>query len=63
LWVRNVAKIGRVHDVCPVTSPAYSDATAAKRSLDSYQQDHPTPPTSHAINEAMRARELELAGY
>jgi len=40
LYVRTVSKIAKVYDVCPVTSPAYSDATAAKRSLDSYQQEH-----------------------
>ena len=34
LYVRTVRKIDRVYDVCPVTSPAYSDATAAKRSLE-----------------------------
>jgi HK97 family phage prohead protease len=63
LYVRTVSGIAKVYDVCPVTSPAYSDATAAKRSLDSYQQDHPAPPAAHQTDEAMRARELELAGY
>jgi HK97 family phage prohead protease len=63
LYVRTVRKIDRVYDVCPVTSPAYSDATAAKRSLDSYQQEHPAPPAPHETDHAMRARELELAAY
>ena len=61
LYVRTVKKIAKVYDVCPVTSPAYSDATAAKRSLDSYQQAHPTPLTGPCMD--MLARELELAAY
>jgi HK97 family phage prohead protease len=63
LYVRSVKKIAKVYDVCPVTSPAYSDATAAKRSLDSYQQEHPAPPAPHEADHTMRARELELAAY
>ncbi|MBJ6145731.1 HK97 family phage prohead protease [Hymenobacter sp. BT559] len=45
LYVRTVLEIETLYDVCPVTSPAYPDATAAKRSHDAYQQEHPTPPT------------------
>lgn len=44
LYVRTVSKISKVYDVCPVTSPAYADSTAAKRSHDAYAEQHPTPP-------------------
>ena len=43
LYVRTVLEIETLYDVCPVTSPAYPDATAAKRSHDAYQQAHPAP--------------------
>jgi HK97 family phage prohead protease len=43
LYVRTVLEIETLYDVCPVTSPAYPDATAAKRSHDAYQQEHPLP--------------------
>lgn len=45
LYTRNVLEIDVLYDVCPVTNPAYPDATAAKRSHDAYQQTHPAPPT------------------
>jgi HK97 family phage prohead protease len=63
LYVRTVLEIETLYDVCPVTSPAYPDATAAKRSHDAFQQEHPRPPTAHHIDQAMRERELELAAY
>jgi len=63
LYVRTVLEIETLYDVCPVTRQAYPDSTAAKRSLDTYQQQHPAPPTGHKADEAMRARELELAAY
>jgi len=44
LYVREVLEIETLYDVCPVTSPAYPDATAAKRSHDAHQQAHPAPP-------------------
>lgn len=44
LYVRTVLEIDALYDVCPVTNPAYPDATAAKRSHDAYQQAHPAPP-------------------
>lgn len=43
LRVRRVMKIKKLYDVCPVTNPAYPDATAAKRSHDAYQEAHPAP--------------------
>jgi len=43
LYTRRVTKIDKVYDVCPVTSPAYTDSKAAKRSLDHFQQGHPAP--------------------
>ena len=58
LYVRTVKKIAKVYDVCPVTSPAYSDATAAKRSLDQHQQEHPKPQLGPCME--VRRRELEL---
>lgn len=61
LYVRTVSKIAKVYDVCPVTSPAYSDATAASRSLNSFQQEHPKPPTGPCPD--MLARELEMSAY
>ena len=61
LYVRSVKKIAKVYDVCPVTSPAYSDATAAKRSLDQHQQEHPKPRTGPCPD--MLARELEMASF
>jgi len=63
LYVRTVLEIETLYDVCPVTRQAYPDSTAAKRSLDAYQQTHPGPPADHTADEAMRARELELAAY
>jgi HK97 family phage prohead protease len=58
LYVRTVSKISKVYDVCPVTSPAYTDATAAKRSLDAHQQEHPKPPTGPCLD--LLERELAL---
>lgn len=63
LYVREVLEIETLYDVCPVTTPAYPDATAAKRSHDAYQLEHPTPPAAHEADHAMRARELELASH
>jgi HK97 family phage prohead protease len=57
LYVRTVLEIETLYDVCPVTSPAYPDATAAKRSLDSFQEQHPTPPAGPN----MALLEMELA--
>jgi HK97 family phage prohead protease len=45
LYVRTVRQIGTLYDVCPVTNPAYPDATAAKRSHDAYVAERPAPPT------------------
>jgi HK97 family phage prohead protease len=61
LYVRTVSKIAKLYDVCPVTSPAYSDSSAAKRSHDAFQQEHPKPPTGPCPD--MLARELEMAAY
>lgn len=43
LYVRTVLEIETLYDVCPVTRQAYPDSTAAKRSHDAYQQEHPKP--------------------
>jgi len=45
LYVRTVLEIDVLYDVCPVTNPAYPDATAAKRSHDAYVAEHPAPAT------------------
>lgn len=58
LYVRTVTKIDKVYDVCPVTSPAYTDSKAAKRSLDQHQQEHPVPPTGPCMD--LLERELTL---
>ncbi len=39
LYTREVTAIDKVYDVCPVTSPAYTDSKAAKRSLDHFQEE------------------------
>lgn len=38
-YLRTVYKISKVSDVGPVTSPAYSDSTAAKRSLSHFLEE------------------------
>lgn len=40
LYVRTVKKISRIYDVSPVTDPAYADTSAAKRSLEHFQEEH-----------------------
>lgn len=40
LYTREVTAIDKVYDVCPVTSPAYTDSKAAKRSLEHFQEEH-----------------------
>lgn len=40
LYVRTVTKISRIYDVSPVTDPAYADTSAAKRSLEHFQEEH-----------------------
>jgi phage head maturation protease len=59
LYVRTVLEIETLYDVCPVTSPAYPDATAAKRSHEAYEQEHPKPPTGPCMN--LLEKELALA--
>jgi HK97 family phage prohead protease len=59
LYVRTVLEIETLYDVCPVTSPAYPDATAAKRSHEAYQQEHPAPPTGPCMD--LLEKELALA--
>lgn len=43
LYVRTVTAIDKIYDVCPVTSPAYTDSKAAKRSLEHYQEETAPP--------------------
>lgn len=56
LYVRTVTAIAKVYDVCPVTSPAYADSTAAKRSLDA----RPAPGPSLDVLEAELALSSRL---
>jgi HK97 family phage prohead protease len=56
LYVRTVSKISKLYDVCPVTSPAYTDSKAAKRSLEQHQQE--LPPSGPCME--LLSLELEL---
>lgn len=62
-YIRTVYKFSRISDVGPVTSPAYADSTAAKRSLDHFKETHPAPPEMPApatVPLSVRKRQLEL---
>jgi len=45
LYHRHVTQIKRVYDVCPVTKPAYTDTTTAKRSHDAFEEEHTVAPS------------------
>jgi HK97 family phage prohead protease len=59
-YLRTVYKISRVSDVGPVTSPAYANSTAAKRSLDSLRTE--TAPTT-GVPLSLRKRQLQLLAH
>jgi HK97 family phage prohead protease len=44
LYVRTVTAIKKIYDVSPVTDPAYADTSAAKRSLEHFQEVHAPVP-------------------
>lgn len=58
-YLRTVYKISRVSDVGPVTSPAYANSTAAKRSLDGLRT---TPPPA-TVPLSVRKRQLQLLAH
>lgn len=41
---RTIMKVSRLHDVSPVTYPAYPDTTVALRSLEEFQKEETQPP-------------------
>ena len=66
-YLRTVYKISRVSDVGPVTSPAYRNSTAAKRSLNTYKEAKTADPIPAAVPApapavplSLRKRQLEL---
>ena len=59
-YIRTVYKFLRISDVGPVTSPAYADSTAAKRSLDHYKETHIAQPAPAGVPLSVRRRQLEL---
>ena len=58
-YLRTVYKISRVSDVGPVTSPAYADSTAAKRSLGQFKEAQ-TPENSPEIAPETRTHAVEI---
>jgi HK97 family phage prohead protease len=58
--IRTIIKFSRLLDVGPVTYPAYPDASAAQRSLEQWQKEHPKAPDIDHEAE-YRARDLQLA--
>ncbi|MGY2133646.1 HK97 family phage prohead protease [Hymenobacter sp. HD11105] len=62
LWVRTVKKISRVADVCPVTDPAYADSSAAKRSLEAFQENI-IPLVTPCVPLSVRQRQLTLLTF
>jgi len=54
--IRTIEKVSRLHDVSPVTFPAYPEATVAKRSLEQFRAQ------SHESETENRTREMYLAG-
>lgn len=68
-YLRTVYKISRVSDVGPVTSPAYRNSTAAKRSLSHFKETKTAIPAPAPVAEpapalavplSIRKRQLEL---
>ncbi|WP_257282119.1 HK97 family phage prohead protease [Endozoicomonas sp. ISHI1] len=61
--VRTIHRMKRLIDVSPVTYPAYTDATAATRSLQQWQEARNQGLARKAINQRQaRVRMLELLG-
>lgn len=59
--IRTITRIAELRDVGPVAFPAYPDAKAAQRSLESWQQARDEATGGRALTErSARARELEL---
>ena len=59
-YLRTIYKISKVSDVGPVTSPAYADSTAAKRSLGHFLETPITPPPAPStVPLALRKRQQE----
>lgn len=56
LYVRTVTAIKKIYDVSPVTDPAYADTSAAKRSLEHFQEEH-TPMPAGPDAETLRMSE------
>lgn len=55
LYHRHVTQIKKVYDVCPVTNPAYTNTTTAKRSLDAYAEEHTPPAPAYEAEAAQLA--------
>ncbi len=60
--VRTITEIGELFDVGPVVYPAYSDTSAAIRSLDAYKQDLETK-ASISATAYRRQEDLKRAKY
>ena len=58
LSLRQITKVERLYDVSPVTYPAYSDTTVAKRSYDAFVQERTN---KLEVTDARSANDTELS--
>lgn len=50
-WYRTITKIRKVHDVSPVTYPAYTDTSVALRGLEQVKAEKPKPEPTEKEND------------
>lgn len=60
VYHRTILKVSRLLDVSPVTYPAYTETSVAKRSLDSFKESAATPPKTDFNNLEIQKRKLNL---
>lgn len=53
IYTRTIKKVSRLHDVSPVTYPAYPDATVALRSLEEFRKEEPEKPEPQAEDHSL----------
>jgi hypothetical protein len=58
-WHRSITKIKRLHDVSPVTYPAYTDTSVALRSMEEFKKaQEPEAPEGKEETEELNLRLL-----